>query len=404
MRAVRGNPVEPVNPANGADTVVGHRNGRAPVALQRCDTFVGTMNWLYDHLRCVPRHTPLIMCDRLSRRDQFPELEVWLLDRRISRRIWRRVVRGHLYPPDRRILSRRAPTVLHSHFGYVALGDLPLQRSLEIPWIVGFYGADVYRFGWQPRWQERYANVFRNCALALALGPRMADGLAATGCPPEKIRVHPLGVDVQTIPHAPREFKPGDTLRVLFAGAFVNTKGLPDVVRAVGLARDAGLRLELDIAGDRALGRPDQWGLKDEVFGLIARLGLEDCVRHHSWLGFNDLLALALKCHVFVAPSVTASDGDAEGTPFVLQQMMATAMPVISTLHSDIPYILGEHASLLLPEHDVRGIADRLQRYHDLPETMITEGLALRDRIGNAFDVRACAARLSDLYDEVSSV
>jgi colanic acid/amylovoran biosynthesis glycosyltransferase len=227
----------------------------------------------------------------------------------------------------------------------------------------------------------------------------MADSLAALGCPLEKIRVHPLGVDVQTIPHALREFKPGDTLRVLFAGTFVEKKGLRDVVQAVGLARDAGLRLELHIAGDRG-GRPDQWRLKGEIFGLIARLRLEDCVRHHSWLSFKDLLALALKCHVFVAPSVTASDGDAEGTPFVLQQMMATAMPAIATLHSDIPYIFGEHASLLLSEHDVRGIADRLQRYHDLPETMIMEGLALRDRIRNAFDVTACAAQLSDLYDE----
>jgi colanic acid/amylovoran biosynthesis glycosyltransferase len=228
----------------------------------------------------------------------------------------------------------------------------------------------------------------------------MAESLAALGCPPEKIGVHPLGVDVHSIPYAPREFRSGDTLRVLFAGAFVEKKGLRDAVQAVGLARDAGLRLELHIAGDLS-GRADQWSLKDEVWALIARLGLEDCTRHHSWLGFHDLLALALRCHVFVAPSVTASDGDAEGTPFVLQQMMATAMPAVATHHSDIPYIFGEHASLLLPEHDVRGLADRLQHYHDVPETMIRDGLALRDRIRTAYDAKACAAQLSERYDRV---
>jgi len=336
-------------------------------------------------------------------REEFPELEALVLgNEQVSRRLWRRIAREHLYPVDGWRISRCAPVVLHSHFGYVAVNDFPLQRNLEIPWIVGFYGADVYRLGRQPQWQERYAAVFARCSRALALGPRMADRLAALGCPGEKIRLHPLGVDVQAIPYAPREFKAGDTLRVLFAGTFFEKKGLRDVVDGVGLARKAGLRLELHIVGDQG-GRPEESGLAREIFGLIASLGLQDCVHHHSWLSFNDLLALALRCHVFAAPSITASDGDAEGTPFGLQQMMATGMPVIATLHSDIPYVLGEHSSLLLPEHDVRGIADRLQWYAEVPEMMIIEGLMLRDRIRNGFDVRACAARLSDLYDEVVS-
>src|SRR2546425_557328 len=46
--------------------------GRRPVALQRCDAFVGrTTNWLYDHLRFVPRYTPLVLCDNLMLRDEF---------------------------------------------------------------------------------------------------------------------------------------------------------------------------------------------------------------------------------------------------------------------------------------------------------------------------------------------
>ena len=46
------------------------------IALQRTDEFVGrTTNWLYDHLRFVPRYTPTVVCDRLANRQEFADLE-----------------------------------------------------------------------------------------------------------------------------------------------------------------------------------------------------------------------------------------------------------------------------------------------------------------------------------------
>ena len=57
-----------------------------------------------------------------------------------------------------------------------------------------------------------------------------------------------------------------------------------------------------------------------------------------------------------MAPSVTASDGDMEGTPMALVDMAATGMPIISTTHSDIPEIIrhGE-TEFLAEERDWRG-------------------------------------------------
>ncbi len=61
-----------------------------PVAIQRCDTFVSrTQNWMYDHLRFVLNYTPLVLCDALENREEFPELEAWLLDR--EELLWRSV-------------------------------------------------------------------------------------------------------------------------------------------------------------------------------------------------------------------------------------------------------------------------------------------------------------------------
>jgi glycosyltransferase involved in cell wall biosynthesis len=76
---------------------------------------------------------------------------------------------------------------------------------------------------------------------------------------------------------------------------------------------------------------------------------------------------------------------------------------VIATVHSDIPYLFGKHKDLLVPERDGQSIADRLRYYVDEPDRLATDGAALREQIRRAFDVRVCASRLSDLYDEIAA-
>jgi colanic acid/amylovoran biosynthesis glycosyltransferase len=372
------------------------------VALQRTNEFVGrTMNWLYDHLRFVPRYTPVVLCDALLNIEEFPELEAWCLDpQRLTRRVWRRLSGGLPYPRDWWRVRKLSPRVLHSHFGYVAVNDLALQRRLGVPWVVSFYGADVYQLGRRSEWREMYVQIFDRATRVLALGPVMAAHLKELGCPSEKIVIHPLGVDVGGLPNMPRVLTRGETMKVLFAGTFREKKGVPYVIEAVARARRAGVRLELHLVGD-AMAKPGDRETKEAVFRQVRRLDLENVVTHYPFIRFQELVSLALRSHVFVAPSVTAADGDAEGTPFVLQQMMATGMPAIATVHSDIPYLFGERSHLLVPERDAHAIAECLQRYADNPASLSSDGMALRDRIRRGFDASNCAARLSDVYDGV---
>ena len=379
---------------------INYSAGVRTVALQRCSQFVGrTTNWLYDHLRFVPRHNPIVLCDALLNRDEFPKLEAWCLHWSLARRVWRRITDNRYYPSEQQNLKRLAPCVVHSHFGGDAVHDYKLHRSLDVPWVVSFYGADVYEKSEAKH--ERYAQLFDEATRVLALGPVMKKHLSQLGCPEKKIGIHPLGVDVENLPAEPRILKRGEPLKILFAGTFREKKGIQYVIDAASLARRAGVRLQLELVGDSA-GKSGDCETKDKVYHQIRRLGLEDLVTHRSFLSFRELVALALRSHVFVAPSVTAATGDAEGTPFVLQQMMATGMPVISTVHSDIPYLFGEHNHLLVPERDARAIANRLQRYADDPKTLVADGAVLRDQVRGAFDVRVCAAHLSDLYDEIA--
>ncbi|MFN8666713.1 MAG: glycosyltransferase [Gemmatimonadaceae bacterium] len=358
-----------------------------------------TMNWFYDHMRFVPRHRPVVLCDVLENRAEFPELDAILLDpARLGPRIWNRLNKTSLYPLDASRLRREHATVLHSHLGYVAVDDRRLVNSLELPWVVSFYGADVYLHGRDPAWVRNYRWVFERASRILSLGPAMSAGLEAIGCPKEKLVIHPLGVDAVALRNKPRVRAPEEPLRILFAGTFREKKGARYLLEAANLLKSRGVPLTLTLVGDAA-GRPGDQQTKDEIFALLAKYGLDSVCTQHKWLSFEKLIDVALASHVFVVPSVTAEDGDAEGTPAVMGQLMATGMPTVATRHSDIPFTFGPYADRLVGERDPAALAERLQRYYDEPETMTREGLEYRTHILATFDTRTCAGALSSLYD-----
>jgi colanic acid/amylovoran biosynthesis glycosyltransferase len=171
------------------------------------------------------------------------------------------------------------------------------------------------------------------------------------------------------------------------------------LVQGAAIARDAGVPLKLELVGD-AHGKKGDQETKQAIFSLITELGLQSITTHHSYLQFSQLIQLALDCHLFIAPSVTALSGDREGTPFVLQQMMATGMPVIATKHSDIPYIFGQLANLLVPERDAKAIAERIQFYYGNTQALREHGLCLRERMGS-FALENTSSKLAELYDSV---
>src|SRR5262245_23246111 len=241
------------------------------VALQRYNQFVArTTNWLYDQLRFIPRHHPIVLCDELLHREECPELQTRCVNWSFTRRVWRRITENCLYPSECRQLKRLAPCVLHSHFCAAAMLDYVLHRSLDIPWVVSFYGADVYE-GSEAERQQRYARLFDEAVRVLALGPVMKEHLERLGCPDKKIIIHPLGVDVENLPAQPRILKRGEPLRVLFAGTFREKKGIHYLIEAASMAQRAGLRFELELVGDSA-GKAGDQEAKEAIFQQISRL------------------------------------------------------------------------------------------------------------------------------------
>jgi colanic acid/amylovoran biosynthesis glycosyltransferase len=289
--------------------------------------------------------------------------------------------------------------VLHSHFGHHGWANLDAARKLNLKHVVTFYGFDVNQLPQQdPRWKVRYQSLFEQIECVLCEGPYMAQCLVALGCPSYKAKVHHLGITLEKFPFQPRKWRSGEPLKVLIAASFREKKGIPNAIAALGQLQR--MPIEITIIGDAG---------SDNASQKEKRLILE-AVQHYgltpTFMGYQPhsvFLEQAYRHHLFISPSVTASDGDTEGgAPVSIIEAAATGMPVVATRHCDIPEVLKPYpANLLAPERNVEELVRILNWWVGYPQKWEDILLPQRAYIEAEFDAKVQGARLAEVYTQV---
>jgi colanic acid/amylovoran biosynthesis glycosyltransferase len=362
--------------------------------------------WLFDQVSQLPEWVENhVFCERTENLDQFPWPRIrslreagtlrWYWDKGLRKL----GVRNHLgYMAE--LAKTIRPAIVHSHFGTTGWHDLEVARRTGVRHVVTFYGLDVNHIPMvDPRWRARYRELFAAVDRVLCEGPHMASCIVALGCPERKVRVHHLGVRAAEIPFRPRAWRPGAPLRVLVAATFREKKGIPYAIAALGALRRE-LPLELTIIGDTS-GEPRSQAEKSRILSALGEFDLAGSTRLLGFRTGAELMKEAYEHHVFLAPSITAADGDTEGgAPVVILQMAASGMPIVSTRHCDIPNLLPPSA-LLAGERDVPGLVERLRWLVQSPGQWQRMAEEARQRIEERFDAEKQGLRLADLYAEL---
>lgn len=380
---------------------------RSGVAYSISSWLPVTMNWVYTQVMYLQGFSLLVLADVLERVDQLPDYKMVMVPAG-----WKRALLHNLRRVGIRLIPREyhdalmkyQPIVLHSHFGDRAWYDLPMAYKYNLRHVVTFYGYDLSLLPKKhPIWRSRYQKLFKHGSLFLLEGEHMADTLANLGCPREKIRVHRLGVDLDAISFKPRLFLPGDTIRVLIAGRFIEKKGIPDAIGALGILHQQYPNIKVTVVGGSS-GSLREEREKTRINDAIRMNHLEDTV---TLLGFQPtqvLMEQAYQHHIFLSPSVVSSDGDTEGgAPVTIIEMLASGMPIVSTFHCDIPGIIQHGVNgLLAKEHQPEELAEHLKWLIEHPlawEGMATAG---RTHLEKEYNARIQGKRLMEFYETLA--
>ena len=300
-------------------------------------------------------------------------------------------------------LAKDRPHLVHAHFGPSGYAFLRARRLFRIPLVTSFYGYDINQLpDTRPEWRERYKALFRLGDLFLVEGGHVKQALAAMGCPEERIRIQHLGIDLKRIRFVPRTQEAGEPVKVLVAASFREKKGLVYGVEAMGRIMKVrpDLRLRMTILGDSS-GSPGEEQEKRRITEAITRLGIAGNVIMKGYMAYPAFIEELYRHHIFLAPSVVASDGDSEGgLPVSVLEASASGMPIVSTTHCDIPEaVIDGVTGYLAPERDIEALAARLQMLALDPATRERMARSGRVHMETNYDVRIQAQRLEEIYD-----
>lgn len=369
-----------------------------------------TETWIFNHVHALPPSiSSSIVCQWTQNLDQFPHKDLFSLERPpVATRLGKRILRQLGWWDDQerhlslleRVLQTKKPDVLHSHFGHYGWVNSRLANKYSVRHIVSFYGLDV---GYLPhsdrRWYSKYRRMNDRVDLVLCEGPHMAKCIEALGIDRAKIKLFRLGIDLESIPFKPRSntFLDGG-LRFLIVGSFREKKGIPYAIEALGLFNQSFPNIEITVIGDAGNSNREQ-SEKQKIIDQVKRWDLSQKTRFIGYQPYKRLYDELYRHQIFLSPSITAADGDTEGgAPVTIIEAAASGMPVVSTRHCDIPFVLSnENQRFLAPERDPLALCQALKALVSEDDWgLITK--ANRLLVERELNVNIQSRRLAEIY------
>ena len=298
-------------------------------------------------------------------------------------------------PYAQRIVEQRGAKLIHAHFGPNGAKALGIARPRRLAVITSFYGMDVGAATLLKRNARAYRRLFDQGDMMLVEGLHMKARLVELGCPPERIELQRIGVPLEMLPFRARAPKDDRPVVVLFAGRFVEKKGIRTLLDAARQVRQTHDNFQLRLIGHGPM--------DDQVTQLVGRHDMSDYVKLPGFLNYDQYLAQMQEADLFVHPSMTAPDGDTEGgAPTTILEAQAMGLPVIATTHADIPNVVVPGVSALLSgENDPAGLAEHLLCLIDDQDRWAAMGRAGREFVSEHHDIDKLVNALEEKYDRV---
>jgi len=205
----------------------------------------------------------------------------------------------------------------------------------------------------------------------------------------EKTVVIHYGNDLSVFKPRPAKERRGP-FTIVCVASLQDYKGHPYLVEACAQLKARGVDFRCLCIGEGE-DRP-------KIEAQIAQLGLQQQVLLLGHQPRNRVAELIAEADVMAMPSIITNSGKMEGLPLVLQEALATELPVVATAISGIPELIEhEHTGLLVPERDGQALAAALGRIHDDPALGRRLGATGREKVLNEFDLRHNVAALRRL-------
>lgn len=285
--------------------------------------------------------------------------------------------------------------IIHCQFGTLALMTIAMREigAIKGKLVTSFRGYDISEFV-QRYGDDVYNRLFATGDFFLTNCNYFKNRLINLGCDRSKLIVLGSGIDCSKFVYTARTMPANGRVQIVTTGRLVEKKGIEYCIRAIAKLAKIHPNIEYKIIGDGPL--------KAQLQQLINSLGINDKVKMLGWQRQQEVIDILSRTHIFMATSVTASDGNQDAPVNTLKEAMAMGIPVIGTLHGGIPELIEDGISgFLVPERDVDALADKLSLLVEQPQNWSNMGKAGRAYVKKHYDLNQLNDRLVEIYHQI---
>lgn len=275
-----------------------------------------------------------------------------------------------------RFLERHETSVFFSQYLPFGWSIAPICKKLGLRHVVRGHGYDLSEVLNSDVWRQRFLSL--NEAHAIVVPTEyQRNNLIRIGLNADIIHATPCGVDIPGSDALLNSTHGKETIECLVVGRLTPKKAPDITLKAFFAAAERMPRLRLTMVGDGIL--------RSKVEGILKAHPLAHLVKLSGALPHAEVKKMFQQAHIFLQHSVTpVESGDQEGAPVAIMEAMAHALPVVSTRHAGIPYLVeNEQTGLLTDEFDEAGMSDCIVR--------LAQDASLRETLGKRGRMKAAA-------------
>jgi len=281
--------------------------------------------------------------------------------------------------------------VVYAQFGNTGAQILNVCKALKLPLIVHFRGFDSSRKDILKTYGKKYLEMFEYASFVVVVSHDMAERLVSFGCPREKIVYNPSAPN-----DAYYDIQPTFSKKLFVgAGRFVHKKAPQNTIRAFIKVLEKHPDAQLILAGKGKLSKLCK--------KIVKQNNLENSVYLPGVFNSEQLKQWLSDATAFVQHSMTAPNGDMEGTPNSISEASLSGLPVVSTFHAGIPdVIIDGKTGLLSNEGDIEAMAKNMIWVLDNPQDAKRMGAAGKENIRENLNIKKCAGILDEIIRTAS--
>lgn len=254
--------------------------------------------------------------------------------------------------------SFRKAKIFHIHFA-IAADDIPILKKIgfiKSKILVTFHGFDAYYLNdlELEQLKSKYTLLFNMVKKVTINNLYLKERLLALGCPVDKLKIIPVGIDVDFFKpeNYPKKIDKIDKFNFISVGRLIEIKGHEYGIKAVKLLVDKGYNVSYTIIGEGVL--------YDKLNALIFELGLENNVKLFGKASQSKIKIFLENSHFFLMTSIKDQSGREEAQGIVTAEAQAMGLPVLGFNSGGVSSTVSNKTAMLVNEKEIDKLYEKI--------------------------------------------